>query len=65
MNALILPENPGDLDSIAHAIDTARSRLGEVDRIVYLGNEMRFSKLNKELLAKAVLGKKDSKRNSR
>lgn len=64
MNALILPENPGDLDSIAHAIDTARSRLGEVDRIVYLGNEMRFSKLNKELLAKAVLSKKDSERSS-
>ena len=54
MNAMILPEDPDDLDSIAHAINVVCSDLDEVDRIVYLGNEMRFSRLNKELLARAV-----------
>lgn len=54
MNAIILPEDPDDLDSIAHAINVVCSDLDEVDRIIYLGNEMRFSRLNKELLARAV-----------
>lgn len=55
LDALILLEDPQNLDSIAHAIDAVKLQSVDIRHIVYLGNEMRFSQLNKELLAKAVI----------
>ncbi|HIS40086.1 MAG TPA: ATP-binding cassette domain-containing protein [Candidatus Aphodovivens avistercoris] len=55
LNASILLEDPQDLDSIVHAIGVAKRHYPNVRRIVYLGNEMRFSKLNRQLIAKSIL----------
>lgn len=55
LNAFILLEDPQDLDSIVHAIEVAKQRYPNVRRIVYLGNEMRFGKLNRQLIAKSIL----------
>lgn len=55
LNASILLEDPQDLDSIVHAIGVAKQHYPNVRRIVYLGNEMRFGKLNRQLIAKSIL----------
>ena len=54
LNAFILLEDPQNLDSIARAIQTAENCTLPIHSIFYLGNELRFSSLNKELLAKAI-----------
>ena len=54
MDAHILMEDSRNLDSIAHAIETVKTQYSKVDSIVYLGNDMYFSSLYKDLIAKAL-----------
>lgn len=59
MGADILIEDPRSLDSIAHAINTILEHYPTVQSIAYLGNEMYFTSLYKELVAKALSQRKD------
>ena len=53
-NALILLEDPQDLDSVAHAINYIEAQRGKIKRITFIGNHTRFSYMDKLLLAKTV-----------
>lgn len=53
-NALILLEDPQDLDSVAHAISYIEAQRGKIKRITFIGNHARFSHMDKLLLAKTV-----------
>lgn len=57
LSARILFEDPNDLDSIVFAVESIKSYTSEIDSIVYLGDPLRFSNLNKELMAKAIQSK--------
>lgn len=50
----ILFEDPQNLDSIAHAIDFIEGKRGGIKHLTFLGDNMRFNKLDKEILGKAV-----------
>lgn len=54
ISADILIEDPRNLDSISHVVSTVKKHYPRVDSIVYLGNDMYFSSLYKELIAKAL-----------
>lgn len=54
IGADILIEDPRNLDSISHVINTVKKQYPQVDSIVYLGNDMYFSSLYKDLIAKAL-----------
>lgn len=47
-------ENPQDLDSVSRAIDYLKRRNDVVDHLVFLGNEMRFSAFDRNLLLRAI-----------
>ena len=53
-SSAFLLDDPQDLDSVAHAIKFILGKNGAVKRLTFLGDETRFTKLDKELLAKAV-----------
>lgn len=53
-HSLILLEDPGDLDSVAHAINYIEAQNGNIERITFIGNHARFSPMDKMLLTKTV-----------
>lgn len=54
LDALLVLEDSQDLDGIAKTIDYLEDHAEKVQRLVFLGSEMRFSKLDKALLGKAA-----------
>lgn len=54
IEALILLEDPDNLDSVAHSIDYIERQEGCVEHLIFVGDRMRFADLDKMLLAKAV-----------
>lgn len=54
-HSVFLLEDPQDLDSVAHALSYIGKKQGAVKHLTFLGDDMRFSKLDKEMLAKAVV----------
>lgn len=52
--ALVVLDDPQDLDSVAHAIDLFESRRGRIDLITFVGSRTQFSPLDKTMLAKAA-----------
>lgn len=55
LDALLILEDSQNLDGIARTIEYLRDHAGDIDRMVFLGSEMRFSKLDKTLLGMAVM----------
>ncbi len=59
--ALILLEDPDNLDSVAHSLDFIEREKGRISRFIFVGDKIRFSDLDKSLLARAAtLAVKDS-----
>lgn len=54
LNSNIIFDDPQDLDSVAHAIRYIEQRRSRFDKLLFVGDRLRFSKLDKELLAKAL-----------
>lgn len=50
----ILLEDPQDLDSISHTIDYITGKNGQIKSVTFIGDRMRFNKMDKLLLAKTV-----------
>ncbi len=53
-DSLIVLEDPGDLDSVARAIDYVEKMGPGIEHLVFLGDHTRFQELDKEILAKAA-----------
>ena len=53
--SLFLLEDPIDLDSVAHAISLLSDRESPVERLTFLGSDVRFTKGDKAILGKAIL----------
>ena len=54
-NSAFLLEDTQNLDSVSHAIDYIKKQDGAVKHLTFLGDKMRFSKLDKRILGKAVV----------
>lgn len=54
-NSAFLLEDPQDLDSVAHALAYIQGKNGQIKRLTFLGDAMRYSPLDKRLLAKALV----------
>ena len=54
-NSAFLLEDTQDLDSVSHAISYISKQEGAVKRLTFLGDTMRFGKLDKKILGKAVV----------
>ena len=52
--AAILLEDTKDLDSTAHAIDYILNQSGTIKRLFFIGDDIQFGHLDKQLLAKAA-----------
>ena len=55
-NSAFLLEDTQDLDSVAHALSYIAAQNGAVRHLTFLGDTLRFGKLDKEILCKAVVG---------
>ena len=53
-NALILLEDPDNLDSVAHSINFIEQQNGRICKFTFVGDKIRFSDLDKALLAKTA-----------
>lgn len=60
LSAVVLLEDPQLLDSMAAAIRYVRENKDAIGSVVYLGDKLRFSPLNKSILAKAIVEKQGS-----
>lgn len=54
LDSLLIFQNPQDLDSMSHAFSLAKERASHIERVVFMGSELRYSFLNKKLMARAV-----------
>ena len=63
-HSAFLLEDTQDLDSVAHALDYVEKKHGAVKHLTFLGDDIRFGKLDKRILAKAVVlaGREEKKR---
>ena len=52
--ALLLLEDPDNLDSVAHSINFIERQRGRIRKLTFIGDKIRFNDLDKSLLAKAV-----------
>ena len=52
--ALLLLEDPDNLDSVAHSINFIERQHGRIRKLTFIGDKIRFNDLDKSLLAKAV-----------
>ncbi len=55
-NSAFLLEDTQDLDSVAHALSYIAAQNGAVRHLTFLADTLRFGKLDKEILCKAVVG---------
>lgn len=53
-NAAIILEDPKDLDSVANAFAFIGNCPGRLEKLTFLGNQMRFNEQDKQLLEKAL-----------
>lgn len=60
-NSLLLFEDPQNLNSVALAIEYIESKQGEIEDLVFIGDKMRFSDLDKAVLLQAVYDSKQQK----
>lgn len=51
--ALVLLEDPDNLDSVAHSLEFIEKENGRIEKFIFMGDKIRFSDLDKQLLAKA------------
>ncbi|MEG2533519.1 MAG: cell wall-binding repeat-containing protein, partial [Gordonibacter sp.] len=56
--SLFLLEDPGDLDSVAHAIDYLTEAESTIERLTFLGSNVRFTPADKMILGKAIVQRK-------
>ena len=54
LNATLILEDTQDLNSVAHIANYFSNQEDLINEIVFLGSEMRFSRLDKEIIAKAA-----------
>ncbi len=54
-NSAFLLEDTQDLDSVSHALEYVSKQEGAVKHLTFLGDGMRFAKLDKKILGKAVV----------
>ncbi len=54
-NSAFLLEDTQDLDSVSHALEYVGKQEGAVKHLTFLGDGMRFAKLDKKILGKAVI----------
>lgn len=54
-NSAFLLEDTQDLDSVAHALTYISEQKGAVRHLAFLGDSLRFGKLDKQMLCKAVI----------
>ena len=54
-NSAFLLEDTQDLDSVSHALEYVSKQEGAVKHLTFLGDGMRFAKLDKKILGKAVI----------
>lgn len=54
LNATLILEDAQDLNSVAHIANYFSNQEDLINEIVFLGSEMRFSRLDKEIIAKAA-----------
>ena len=54
-NSVFLLEDTQDLDSVAHALSYIANQQGAVKHLTFLGDSLRFSQLDRQMLCKAVV----------
>ena len=54
-NSAFLLEDTQNLDSVAHALSYIAAQKGTIRHLTFLGDTLRFGKLDKEMLGKAVV----------
>lgn len=53
-SCVFLLDDPGDIDSVAHAIDYINEHADSIKELTFIGDTNRFNDLDKELLGKAL-----------
>lgn len=56
-NCVFLLEDPQDLDSVSHALDYIEARQGKIEHLTFLGSDILYGDLDKEILGKAMAAK--------